>query len=153
METSLQQLEKQLETAANNPNKDKNDRFEQVMGGFAKSVRDQLGLLQSMHSKMEKCCTDLAAYFCFDPVKYPVEECFGDIQRFVSDLRKAHDDNLKVREAEERARLAQIAHEKALKERQNIVQKRYAAELSGGKLHFSSMNNYCMSLMYKYFVF
>lgn len=133
MEASLLQLERQLTVTANIPNKPENDKFTHVMGPFAKSAREQYELLLGMYNKMEKSYNDLATYFCFDPVKIPIEEFFGDVQKFIAEFRKAYDDNLRVKEAEEKARQAQLNHERALRDKQTKIQKRYAAELSGGK--------------------
>ncbi|XP_055335642.1 protein diaphanous-like [Paramacrobiotus metropolitanus] len=128
METSLVQLERQLQSAAT---PDKGDKFAEVMGPFATKAREQYELLQSMYSQMENAYNELSTYYCFDPLKFPVDEFFGNIQKFLADLRKAYDDNLRAREAEEKARLAQIAHERALRERENKAKRHFAAELSG----------------------
>ncbi|OQV13857.1 Protein diaphanous [Hypsibius exemplaris] len=141
IETSLNQLEKQLVDAAANPLKEKEDRFVDVMGKFSKAAREQLDLIRSMNTKMEKTCAELVTLFCIDATKYPVEEFFGDLQKFVSDFGKAYDENRRIREADEKARLAVIAQERALKERQNKVQKRFAAELSGDDDQEGLMDN------------
>ena len=135
METSLKELEDRLKTAAatNPAARDPEDRFLAVMGEFATSARNQLELIQSMNSKMEKSCADLSTLFCFDAAKYTVEEFFGDLLKFTTEFGKAYEDNVRAREAEEKARLALIAQERAVKEKQNRVQKKFGVELSGGE--------------------
>lgn len=131
----MSEVERQVTKLSNSPSTENDDQFLLVMGPFCKSAREQYELLQSMFTKMEQCYKDIATFFCLDPVKTPMDEFFGIIQKFVLEFRKAYDDNLRAKEMVQKARMAQVAHERALKDKENNkhIQKRYAAELSGGK--------------------
>ena len=83
----------------------------------------QFERLQTMFANMEKSYLKVVSYFCFNPVDEPMEKYFSDIQRFIADFRKALDDNIHLREAQEKKLQMQQAHERALKEKQNKVQK------------------------------
>lgn len=111
MKNSLKNLESDLE---NNklPQAD-DDRFIEVMGGFAKDCRETVEVLGKMQIQMEKLFKDLAEYYAFDPNKYTMEEFFSDIKTFKDNFMSAYNENVKTREEEEKARRAKEAREQA----------------------------------------
>merc|ERR1719431_855432 len=65
MDSSIKNLEMDLKNSARTV-QDKDDKFEECMGTFAKDARDQYSILQAMGTKMENLYADLAEYFVFD---------------------------------------------------------------------------------------
>merc|ERR1719481_2181948 len=79
MDNSIKNLETDLKNSARTV-QDKDDKFEECMGSFAKDARDQYSILQAMATKMETLYAELAEYFVFDKQKYTLEEFFSDIK-------------------------------------------------------------------------
>lgn len=126
MTNSLKNLESDLEN--NKVPQSADDKFQVVMGGFAKECRESVEVLGKMQIQMEKLFKDLAEYFAFDPSKYTMEEFFTDLKTFKDAFVAAHNENVRLREEEEKARRAKEAREQAqldLQERklrrQNVV--------------------------------
>ena len=101
MDSAIKNLETDLKNSARTV-QDKDDKFEECMGSFAKDARDQYSILQvnfetdercieainlkwqlqAMATKMETLYADLAEYLVFDKQKYTLEEFFTDIKTF-----------------------------------------------------------------------
>ena len=98
MDSAIKNLETDLKNSARTV-QDKDDRFAECMGSFAKDARDQYSILQvwwrrdvtqrcyykcfqAMATKMETLYADLADYLVFDKQKYTLEEFFSDIKTF-----------------------------------------------------------------------
>ena len=79
--SAIKNLETDLKNSARTV-QDKDDRFAECMGSFAKDARDQYSILQAMATKMETLYADLADYLVFDKQKYTLEEFFSDIKTF-----------------------------------------------------------------------
>lgn len=126
MKNSLKNLESDLEN--NQIAQSEDDKFVQVMGSFAKECRETVEVLGKMQIQMEKLFTDLAEYFAIDSNKYTMEEFFTDVKTFKDAFISAYNDNVKIREEEEKARRTKEAREQAQQElqerklrRQNVV--------------------------------
>ncbi|CAH0712920.1 unnamed protein product, partial [Brenthis ino] len=124
LQKSLKKMEndiRALETDLNNARvpQSPDDLFNESMSAFAKDAREQCDLLHSMFRKMEALYGELAEYYVFDPHKYTLEEFFSDIKTFKDSFATAHQENVLVRETEERARRARDARAQAERERRD----------------------------------
>lgn len=122
MRSSLKNLESDLE---NNklPQADE-DRFIEVMGGFARECRETVEVLGKMQVQMERLFQDLAEYYAFDPLKYTMEEFFSDVKTFKDHFLTAYRENVKRREEEEKARRVKEAREQAQQDLQERKMRR-----------------------------
>ena len=79
--------------------------------------------MSSQLMKLEHAFIQTAEYFCFNPDKYSMEDMFGDVNSFLSQLNKACRDN--VREVETKARLERIklTQENTFKRKVNQLQR------------------------------
>jgi len=125
MDNSIKNLETDLKNSARTV-QDKDDKFEECMGSFAKDARDQYSILQAMATKMETLYAELAEYFVFDKQKYTLEEFFSDIKTFKDLFKQAYDSILKERESEAKLVRAREEREKAERERAERVAKKKA---------------------------
>merc|ERR1719232_624119 len=116
MDSAIKNLETDLKNSARTV-QDKDDKFEECMGTFAKDARDQYSILQAMGTKMETLYADLAEYLVFDKQKYTLEEFFSDIKTFKDGFKHAYDSILKERESEAKLVRAREEREKAERER------------------------------------
>ncbi|KAL0858771.1 hypothetical protein ABMA27_011242 [Loxostege sticticalis] len=124
LQKSLKKMEndiRALETDLNNSRvpQSPEDTFHEKMTPFAKEAREQCDLLHSMYRKMEALYGELAEYYVFDPHKYTLEEFFSDIKTFKDSFTTAYQENVLVRETEERARRAREARAAAERERRD----------------------------------
>ncbi|XP_028158633.1 protein diaphanous [Ostrinia furnacalis] len=124
LQKSLKKMEndiRALETDLNNSRVPQcpDDLFHEKMTPFAKEARSQCDLLHSMCRKMEALYKELAEYFVFDPQKYALEEFFADVKTFKDSFTTAHQENVLIRETEERARRAREARAAAERERRD----------------------------------
>lgn len=124
MNNSLKNLESDLNN--NKIPQSDDDLFLEVMGQFAVETRAQVEVLGRMLSQMETLFQKISEYYCFDPVKYTVEEFFTDIRTFKDAFMQAHADNMKAREEEEKKRRAVEAKERAQRELQERQQRKLA---------------------------
>lgn len=124
MEKSVQQLELDLKNFKQPQSS--LDRFDKVMGGFCGEAREQFELLQNMHKRMETLYSSIGEYFTFDVKKYTLEEFFTDIAQFKHSFQEAVQDNIKLRETEEKIRRAQAAKQQAEKEKRDRLAKKKA---------------------------
>ncbi|XP_014259782.1 protein diaphanous [Cimex lectularius] len=115
MEANVKNLE--MDLANNKIPQDEDDKFSEVMGAFAKQVRQECAVLKKMFQTMESLFADLADYYSFDKQKYTLEEFFSDLKSFIDGFYQAHKENVVQREAEEKSRRAKEAREKAEVER------------------------------------
>nr|ALM55034.1 diaphanous-a [Lethenteron camtschaticum] len=115
MENQIEQLEKDIQSFPST--EDVNDKFVEKMTGFVEKAREQYGRLALMFDNMQKLFDGLGEYFVFNTKKVSVEEFFGDLTNFRSMFMQAVKDNVRRREAEEKIQKAQLAKEKAEKER------------------------------------
>lgn len=102
------------------------DKFKEVMEGFAIQCRRTVETLQKMQTQMEKCYKEIGEYFAFDTNKYPMEEFFSDIKTFKEHFMQAYKDNVKVREEEEKARRMKEGREQAQRQLQERQQRKLA---------------------------
>nr|XP_022909899.1 protein diaphanous isoform X2 [Onthophagus taurus]XP_022909900.1 protein diaphanous isoform X2 [Onthophagus taurus] len=116
MDSQIRNLE--MDISNNKVAQDEDDRFIEVMEVFCRESRDQCDILMKMFKKVESLNDDLAEYYSFDKQKYTLEEFFGDIKTFKDDFIHAYKDNEREREIIEKHRKAQLAKEKADKEKQ-----------------------------------
>ncbi|KOB72168.1 putative diaphanous [Operophtera brumata] len=84
---------------------------------FAKEARSQCDLLHSMYKKMEALYSELAEYYCFDPLKYTLDKFFSDIKTFKDSFMAALQENVVARETEVRAKRAKEARAQAEKDK------------------------------------
>ena len=124
MNASLKNLESDLNN--NKVPQSPDDKFIEVMGRFSQECRQQVEVLGRMQGQMESLFKDLAEYYAFDPVKYTLEEFFSDIKTFKDAFVQAHQDNLKIRETEEKARRAKESREQQQKDLQERNQRKLA---------------------------
>lgn len=122
MKNSLKNLESDLEN--NKVPQAGDDRFIEVMGGFAKDCREQVEVLGKMQVQMERLFKGLAEYYAFDPNKYTMEEFFADLKTFKDHFTGAHNENVKRREEEEKARRVKEAREQAQQDLQERKMRR-----------------------------
>lgn len=115
MQSSVKNLEADLNN--NKVPQSEEDRFLEVMGKFSGECRQQVDILGKMQVTMEKLFKDLGDYYSFDPAKYTMEEFFGDIKAFKDQFLAAYNDNVKVREEEEKRRRLEEARELAKKDK------------------------------------
>lgn len=117
MNSSLKNLESDLNN--NKVPQGPDDKFIEIMGEFTSECREQVENVGRLQVQMEKLFKELAEYFAFDTNKYSVEEFFSDIKTFKDNFIQAHQDNLKIREIEEKARRTQQAKDEHQKQQQN----------------------------------
>ncbi|XP_047513253.1 protein diaphanous isoform X7 [Pieris napi] len=117
MENDIRALETDLNNARVQQSPD--DLFNESMSSFAVEAREQCDLLHSMFRKMETLYKGIAEYYVFDPQKYTLEEFFSDIKTFKDSFAAAYQDNVVIRETEERARRAREARATAERERRD----------------------------------
>ncbi|XP_073989603.1 diaphanous related formin 1 isoform X2 [Rhodnius prolixus] len=140
METNVKNLETDL--ANNKLPQDDEDKFSEVMGEFAKQVRQECAVLKNMFQKMENLYTDLADYYAFDKQKYTLEEFFTDLKTFMENFYQAHKENVVAREAAEKARRAKEAREKAEAERaERAARKRALVDMTGNQTQEGVMDS------------
>jgi len=125
MDNSIKNLETDLKNSARTTH-DRDDKFEECMGSFAKDAREQCSILQAMGTKMETLYAELAEYFVFDKQKYTLEEFFSDIKTFKDQFKQAYDSIIKERESEAKLIRAREEREKAERERAERVAKKKA---------------------------
>ncbi|KAL5279933.1 DIAPH1 family protein [Megaselia abdita] len=111
MQSSVKNLEADLSN--NKVPQSEEDKFSEVMGKFAGECRQQVDILGKMQVTMEKLFKDLGDYYSFDPAKYTMEEFFGDIKSFKDQFMAAYNENVRVREEEEKRRRLEEAREQA----------------------------------------
>ena len=114
MKNGLRELELDLKNFK--PHSD-DDRYGSVMKGFHEMAQTEYSLLENMRKKMESLYQELAAYFSFEPKKYTMDDCFGDIKLFKDQYMQACADNALRREMEEKSRRAKEQKEKLEKEK------------------------------------
>ncbi|XP_038219830.1 protein diaphanous [Zerene cesonia] len=124
LQKSLKKMEndiRSLETDLNNSRVPQcpEDRFYECMSSFAVEAREQCDLLHSMYRKMDALYGELAEYYVFDARKYTLEEFFADLKTFKDSFAAAYQENVTVREAEERARRARETRAAAERERRD----------------------------------
>lgn len=124
MNASLKNLESDLNN--NKVPQSPDDKFIEVMGKFSIECRQQTEVLGQMQSQMETLFKDLAEYYAFDPAKYTLEEFFTDIKTFKDAFVQAHQDNVKIRETEEKTRRQREAREQQQKDLQERNQRKLA---------------------------
>ncbi|XP_015281140.1 PREDICTED: protein diaphanous homolog 3 [Gekko japonicus] len=122
MERQLKQLEKDLETFP--PPEDIHDKFVTKMSTFAIQAKEQFQKLSRMHNNMEKLYQNVMGYYAIDLKKVSVEEFLTDLNNFRTAFTQAAKENTRRREAEEKQRRANIAKEKAEKEKLERQQKK-----------------------------
>jgi diaphanous protein len=122
MNASLKNLESDL--ANNKVPQSHDDKFIEVMGSFSSECRSQTEVLGKMQVQMENMFKDLAEYYAFDQNKYSLEEFFTDIKTFKDAFSQAHQDNLKIRENEEKARRQRESREQHQKDMQERNQRK-----------------------------
>ncbi|CAG0878556.1 unnamed protein product, partial [Darwinula stevensoni] len=125
MESNIKNLEMDLKNSTKTPTSI-DDRFVEVMSSFAERSREQYEIVQNMYKKMDSLFTALADYFVFDKTKYTLDEFFSDINSFKENFTKAYKDVLKLRETQEKIRLAQERKVKMEQEKAERVAKRKA---------------------------
>jgi len=125
MDNSIKNLEMDLQNAARSST-DPDDMFAESMGQFSKETRQQCAVLQTMYQNMETLYTSLSEYFCFDKMKYTLEEFFTDVKTFKDQFKKTFEGILKERENEAKLVRAREAREKADKERSERAAKKRA---------------------------
>lgn len=119
MQSSLKNLESDLLNSKVPQSED--DKFTEVLGQFAIETRQQVEVMGKMQIQMENLFKDLSEFYCFDPIKYTMEEFFSDIKTFKDSFKNAYLENVKTRELEEKNKRAQEAreqHQRDLQERQ-----------------------------------
>lgn len=124
MNSSLKNLESDLNN--NKIPQHHEDKFIDSMGQFSIECRQQVEVLGKMQVQMENLYKDLAEFFSFDLNKYTLEEFFTDIKTFKDSFVQAHQENLKVRENEEKARRARESRE----QQQRDIQERHQRKLA-----------------------
>ncbi|XP_032293909.1 protein diaphanous isoform X1 [Drosophila virilis] len=102
------------------------DKFSEVMGKFAVECRQQVDVLGKMQVQMEKLFKDLSEYYAFDPSKYTMEEFFADIKTFKDAFQAAHNDNVRIREEQEKKQRMQEAREQSQREQLERQQRKMA---------------------------
>lgn len=122
MNSSLKNLESDLNN--NKVPQSADDKFIDVMGNFAVECRVQVEVLGKMQVQMENMFKDMAEYYAFDQNKYPLEEFFTDIKTFKDSFAHAHQENVKIRENEEKAKRARESKEQQQKDMQERKQRR-----------------------------
>lgn len=118
MNSSLKNLEADLNN--NKVPQTPDDKFIEVMGEFTRDTKSKIEVLAKRQADMEKNFNELAKFYAFDINKYSLEEFFNDIKTFKDAFIQAHQDNVKIREAEEREKRAREARE--LQQRQKELQ-------------------------------
>jgi diaphanous 2 len=131
IQKTMRQMNAQLKNLESDLNNNKipqsqEDRFIEVMGSFAVECRQQVEVIGRMQVKMENYFKDLSEFYCFDQNKYTLEEFFTDIKTFKDAFIQAHQDNLKTRENEEKARRARESRE----QQQRDIQERHQRKLA-----------------------
>ncbi|CAO1423226.1 unnamed protein product [Diamesa tonsa] len=124
MNASLKNLESDLNN--NKVPQSADDKFIEVMGKFTVECRQQVEVLGKMQVHMENLFKDLSDFYSFDQNKYTLEEFFTDIKTFKDSFAQAHNDNMKVRENEEKARRARESREQQQKDMQERNQRKLA---------------------------
>jgi diaphanous len=124
MNASLKNLESDLNN--NKVPQSADDKFIEVMGNFSVECRVQVEVLGKMQVQMENLFKDLAEYYAFDTNKYTLEEFFTDIKTFKDAFKQAHQDNVKIRENEEKERRSREAREQQMKDLQERNQRKVA---------------------------
>ena len=133
MKTSIKELDLDLKNFK--PHSEE-DRYGSVMNEFRDRATEEYKLLESMHKKMESLYIDLSTYLSFEPKKYPMDECFGDLKLFKDQYKQAVADNVQLREAEAKARRAKEQKEKLDKaKRERTSNKIVIKERDGGNDH------------------
>lgn len=122
MNASLKNLESDLTN--NKVPQSPDDKFMEVMGNFAGDCRKQVEVLGKMQVQMENMFKDMAEYYAFDQNKYSVEEFFTDIKTFKDAFAQAHQDNVKLREKEEKERRQRESREQHQKDMQERSQRK-----------------------------
>lgn len=124
MNASLKNLESDLNN--NKVPQSADDKFIEVMGNFSIECRVQVEVLGKMQVQMENAFKELAEYYAFDQNKYSLEEFFTDIKTFKDAFIQVHQDNVKTRENEEKARRARESREQQQKDLQERNQRKVA---------------------------
>lgn len=124
MNASLKNLESDLNN--NKVPQSADDKFIEVMGEFASDCRKQVEVLGRMQVQMENLFKELAEYYAFDVNKYTLEEFFTDIKTFKDQFKAVHQENMKIRENEEKARRARESREQQQRDLQERNQRKLA---------------------------
>lgn len=119
MKANVTNLELDLKTAKRSS--DSSDRYVDLMEEFLKEAQSQYETLEFMFKKMTEAYKDLADYFVFDPVKYPLGEFFTDLRTFATQFQQCVEDNRRARETEEKVRRAE--EERAAREKEREARK------------------------------
>lgn len=91
------------------------------MDTFLKEAQSQYETLEVMFKKMTDAYKDLAEFFAFDVIKYPLGEFFTDLRTFSVQFQQCMDENRRARETEEKIRRAE--EERAAREKEREARK------------------------------
>lgn len=116
MNSSLKNLEADLSN--NKVPQSPDDKFIEVMGEFTRDTKSKIEILASRQAKMEENFKELAKFYAFDINKYSLEEFFNDIKTFKDAFVLAHQENVKIKEAEEREKRTRELKEEQSRQKQ-----------------------------------
>lgn len=125
MESNIRNLETDIQNCKTSVVSEE-DKFLEIMEPFAREVRQKITLLSNMFKNMMTLYGDLAEFFTFDKNIYSLEEFFTDIKTFKDAFYQAWQENIKLREAEEKSIRVREAREKAESEKKNKAARKKA---------------------------
>jgi hypothetical protein len=132
IKTSINHVELDLKNLKQK--QEKNDQFAEVMESFMKDAKSRYETLECMFQKMNEAYKDLADFYTFEQSKYSLGEFFTDLKTFTNQFNQCVDENIRLKEAEEKLRRA----EEERKQREKEVQARRCQK---EKLMQSSISN------------
>ncbi|KAI1693511.1 formin homology 2 domain-containing protein [Ditylenchus destructor] len=98
LKTSLKQAADY--TSMYKPIQNESDKFLEKVGVFIKQAQNEMADIDNKWDDMQKKCTKLQEYLCFDPQKYSLERLFNDIKQFQGQYAAALEDIKKMKEKE-----------------------------------------------------
>ena len=98
-----------------------NDRIVIVMEPFLKEAKSRYETLECMFNKMTSTYKELADYFAFDANKYAIGEFFADLRTFAQQFELCKEENLALKEAEEKQRRTE--EERKMREKEKYERK------------------------------
>ena len=97
------------------------------MAPFLKESQLQFETLECMHIKMNEAYRDLADFYAFESNKYSICEFFSDLKTFSQQFQQCHNENVKLKETEDKIRRAE--EEKSQREKEKLARKNHKEKL------------------------
>lgn len=106
------------ELRASGSKRNANDRYVEIMESFLSDTKTKYENFECRFNKMNELYKDLADFYAFDVVKYPLGELFTDLKTFTAQFQQCMEENKKLKETEEKIKRAEEDKQQREKEKQ-----------------------------------